>query len=255
MSSAIWTPAALSSEARPLAGTGWRLVEAQHKVSTLKLVDTLEEQDILERLIERTKPPVPEDCRGLHYLLATPFRYDAPYPAGSRFRRAGMTPGVFYAAEAVGTAVAELTFYRLLFYAESPQTPWPANPAEYTAFGVPYGTDFGLDLTAPSLDTDAADWSHSTEYGPCQMLADVARKAGILAIRYASVRDPERGAALALLSCTAFRAKAPELFQTWRIYLRATGAQALCEFPGRRIEFDRSAFAADPRIAGMRWNR
>src|SRR5205085_3795769 len=129
MSSPIWTPAALSSERRALSGTCWRVVEAQHKVSTLKLVDTLAEQALLEDLIESSKPPVPPECRHLHYLLATPFRYGAAYPNGSRFRRAGMTEGVFYAAEAVATAVAEMAFHRLLFFAESPATPWPANPA------------------------------------------------------------------------------------------------------------------------------
>src|SRR3546814_1447755 len=103
MVSDTWTPAALSAEARRLEGTCWRLVEAQHRVSTLKLVDTLEEQDLLERLTEEAKPSVSEECRHLHYLLATPFRYGAAYPRGSRFRRAGMTPGVFYAAETPAT--------------------------------------------------------------------------------------------------------------------------------------------------------
>ncbi len=63
MSSSTWTPAALSSEARPLSGTCWRLVEAQHRVSTLKLVDTVEEQ------IQATKPPLPPGAERLHYLL------------------------------------------------------------------------------------------------------------------------------------------------------------------------------------------
>src|SRR5438105_12730834 len=98
MSSPIWTPAALSSERRALSGTCWRVVEAQHKVSTLKLVDTLAEQALLEGLIELSKPPVPPECRHLHYLLTTPFRYGSTYPRGSRFRRAGMTPGVYYAS-------------------------------------------------------------------------------------------------------------------------------------------------------------
>src|SRR5688500_5396846 len=99
MSSNIWTPAALSSEARRLSGTCWRMVEAQHRVSTLKLVDTVEEQAILEEQIQGTKPPLPPGGESLHYLLSTPFRYGAPYPTGSRFRRAGLTEGVFYAAE------------------------------------------------------------------------------------------------------------------------------------------------------------
>jgi hypothetical protein len=97
MSSSISTPAARSSDARPLAGTCWRLVEAQHRVSTLKLVDSVDEQALLEDLIEAGKPPLPPECRHLHYLLSTPFRYGAAYPAGSRFRRAGLTEGTFYA--------------------------------------------------------------------------------------------------------------------------------------------------------------
>ena len=43
---------------------------------------------LLESLIEETKPALPPECRHLHYLLATPFRYGS-YPRGSRFRRAG----------------------------------------------------------------------------------------------------------------------------------------------------------------------
>lgn len=255
MSLTTWTRAALSSETVALAGGGWRLVESQHRVSTLKLVDTLEEQNLLERLIDGTKPPLPAAAADLHYLLATPFRYGAEYPAGSRFRRTGRTPGVFYAAERPETAVAEIAFYRLLFFAESPDTPWPANPTDYTAFRVDYACPRGLDLTAPPLDADAAVWTHPTDYGPCQDLADEARAAGVEIIRYESVRDPRRKAALAILEVSAFRKPAPTAFQTWRIYLRANGAQALCEFPVVRLEFDRTVFAADPRIAEMRWER
>src|ERR1700741_5051582 len=98
MPSTTWTRAALSSSARPRSGICWRAVEAQHHVSTLKLVDTLDEQRQLEDLIEASKPAIPPECRHLHYLLATPFRYGAVYPKGSRFRRAGLSEGVFYGA-------------------------------------------------------------------------------------------------------------------------------------------------------------
>jgi hypothetical protein len=47
MASSTSTPAALSSEAHALSGNRWRLVEAQHRVSTLKVVDTVEEQAVL----------------------------------------------------------------------------------------------------------------------------------------------------------------------------------------------------------------
>lgn len=136
MSSPIWTPAALSSECHSYQALCWRLVEAQHRYSTLKLTDGNAEQALLEELIEESKPAIPAECRHLHFLLATPFRYGADYPRGSRFRRAGRTLGVFYAAEQVTTAVAEMAFYRLLFFSESPDTPWPANASEYTAFSA-----------------------------------------------------------------------------------------------------------------------
>ena len=156
MPSTTWTRAALSSSARPLSGICWRVVEAQHHVSTLKLVDTLDEQQQLEALIEDTKPPVPPECRHLHYLLSTPFRYGPAYPTGSRFRRAGISEGVFYAAEAPETAVAEMTFHRLLFFAESPDTPWPTNPAEYTAFAAEYRSKKAIDLTRGRLKAHSA---------------------------------------------------------------------------------------------------
>ncbi len=252
---ATWTPAALSSESRPLSGTCWRVVEAQHVVSTLKLVDTLAEQELLERLLEERKPPVPPECRGLHYLLSTPFRYGAPYPRGSRFRRAGLTSGVFYGSHGVTTAVAEMAFARLLFFAESPTTPWPVNASEHTAFSVRYRTKSGLDLTVAPFNRQAAAWSHPTDYAPCQALADAARTAGVQALRYTSARDPRGGQTVALLTCAAFASRAPVERQTWRLHIDATGVRALCDFPTQRIAFDRAAFASDTRIVRRRWNR
>jgi hypothetical protein len=255
MSSSTWTPAALSSDARALAGICWRFVEAQHHVSTLKLVDSVAEHGVLENLIEATKPALPPECRDLHYLLLTPFRYGAPYPIGSRFRRAGLTQGVFYASDAPATAAAEMAFYRLLFFAESPDTPWPANPAEYTAFSVAYATRKAIDLTKGKYAADKLKWTHVTDYSHCQGFAAAARAAHIEVIRYASVRDPARGLNLALLTCRAFAKPKPIDQQTWRIRLSETGAQAICEAPRSGISFDRKAFASDPRIANLRWVR
>ena len=255
MSSPIWTRVALSSEFHSLGGLCWRLVEAQHRVSTLKLTDTLAEQAILEDLIEDTKPSIPPECRHLDFLLATPFRYGAPYPHGSRFRRAGRTAGVYYAAESPATAVAEMAFYRVLFFAESPATPWPSDAAEYTAFAAALGTDRLLDLTREPLSADAAVWTDPTRYAGCQAFADAAREAGADTIRYASVRDPAGGANLAILHCRAFARPAPIERQTWRMRLSASGVQALCEFPRQALEFPRAAFASDPRITALNWER
>jgi hypothetical protein len=253
MPSRTWTPAALSSERRRLSGPCWRVVEAQQRVSTMKIVDTLSEQAVLESLLEGTKPSVPPECRHLHYLLSTPFRYGAPYPSGSRFRRPSFTPGVFYGSTAPATAVAEMAFHRLLFYAESPETPWPSNAGEYTTFSIKFRTAAGLDLTAPPFSADDR-WTHTTDYTPCQDLADRAREARAEVLRYPSARAAG-GVNLALLTCRAFAAREPVERQTWRIHLGAHGARAVCGFPQAQLEFDRLAFRPDPRIVGLRWER
>lgn len=254
MSRAILTPDALRSEARPFNGQAWRFVEAQHRVSTLKLVDSLAEQAALEDILEETKPPVPDECRHLDYLLSTPFRY-RPYPNGSRFRREGVTPGVWYGAERPETAAAEMVFYRFLFYAESPETPFPDDAAEYTAFCVDLATPVSLDLTSGALGADHSLWTHLTDYAQCQQLADRAREIGAEVIRYASVRDPENGANLAVLTCRAFAAPQPAQRQTWRIRIGRSGAQAIREHPRFGLEFGGDTFAPDPRLVGMVWDR
>jgi hypothetical protein len=254
MSSPISTPEELSSSARHLSGRCWRVVEAQNKISTLKLTDTIAEQSTLELLIEETKPAIPPEAQHLNYLLSTPFRYDAPYPRGSRFRRSGMTPGVFYGAEHPHTAIAELCFYRLLFFSDSPSTKWPADAGEDTAFAVDYAAR-SIDLTVDPLSNRSALWTHVTDYDDCQSLAELARTVNIDLIRYVSVRDPANRKNIAILHPRAFAITEPNARQTWRLFLGSQGARALCEMPVDAIDFDRQAFQADPRIAAMQWER
>lgn len=254
MSLPIWTPAALSSEARPHRGAAWRFVEAQHKVSTLKVVDTLAEQDLLEQVLEATKPRMPPECRHLDYLLHTPFRY-RPYPEGSRFRRAGLTPGVWYGASHPETALAEVAFYRVLFFAESPGTPFPDDPVPFTAFSAEVATVQAIDLTTGALARDSEVWEDLHNYQPCQDLAEVAREAGIGIILYRCVRDPDGGMNLAVLTCAAFAHPAPIERQTWRLRIGPAGVQVVREHPPSGLEFPRHAFNADPRTRAMNWKR
>lgn len=246
-------PAAPLSEpliGTPYKGDVWRLVEAQHRISTLKITDSLDEQALLEKMLDETKPSLPPECEGLDYLLAAPFRY-APYPYGSRFRRAGKTDGVFYASQKLETAVAELSFYRLLFFAESPDTPFPDAPTDYSAFAVPVRTGRSLDLSKPEFSDPAL--RSLTDYAACQSLADAARANGIELLRYISVRDPAEGFNVALLTPKAFASKKPKALATWRIKVGRQGVSALCDFPLVRLGFSTDVFAADPRLAGFNW--
>lgn len=241
---------ALSSEATPYTGEVWRIVESQHKVSTMRVTETLDEQAVLEELIEEVKPDIPPGCRHLHDLLATPFRY-APYQHGSRFRRAGQREGAYYASEAIASAFAETAFYRLLFLSESPGMPLPEWPYELTAFSVDVATDAAIDLTAAPLDADQAVWTHLTDYGPCQDLADAARSAGMGLIRYRSVRDPDGGANVAVLTPQCFQTTGPKTEQSWKLYIRERSVQIWCIHgapPVGSFEIARETFSADPRL-------
>lgn len=219
----------------------------------MKLVDDAEEQRTLEELLDGSKPPVPIECQRLHWLLFTPFRYEAR--SDSRFRRAGSTAGVFYAAEAVETAVAEIAFWRLLFFVESPGTPWPANPLELTAFAARYATASCHDLTLPPFDVRRAVWLHPIDYGPCHALADEARRLGAQVIRSVSARDPAAGANVSLLTCDAFVDRDPTRQQSWRLKLSGAGVYGRCETPPTELVFSPAAFARDPRIAAFDWSR
>jgi hypothetical protein len=253
MSSSISTRAGLSSSATTLSGRCWRVVEAQHQISTMKLTDSLAEQVALERLIEDTKPAIPEGTARLDYLLMTPFRYGPTNPYGSRFRRP-RSAGVFYGAEHAETAIAEMSFHRLLFFAESPKTPWPQNAGEFTAFAVSFHAERGLDMTLEPYKSDAAIF-HLTSYEASQAFADEARAAGIEILKYLSLRDPEHRPDFALLTPSVFTHPEPVDRQSWRIHLDRNGARALCEMPLLSLAFDRETFGADIRIKDMVWER
>lgn len=216
MSSVIWTPAALSSEARGgFAFKVWRMVEAQHLVSTSKIVDTRAEQELLEDILEEHKPPIPHDASDLHYLLFSPFRYETRHPSGSRFR-AVQDPGVFYAAETVRTAAAEVGYWRWRFLQDTAGLE-RLQPCSFTAFRVPLKTSC-LDLREPPFSSDASHWQHPTDYSATQALGRAARDAKIGAIIYQSVRDPEHHFCVAVLTPLAFAARRPDsATQTWML--------------------------------------
>ena len=212
MSSSTWMPLAVSSEASDWRASIWRIVEAQHVASTMKVVDTAAEQDLLETLLETSKPSFPEGAERLDYVLATPFRYD-PIRAGSRFRSV-TDPGVFYGAETVHTACAELGYWRWKFLMDADDLD-KIDPVAHTAFRADVRTT-AVDLRAPPFARDAASWTHPIDYAATQAFARTAREAGIGAIVYQSVRDPEAGWCAAILTPAAFSSKRRHpSTQTW----------------------------------------
>lgn len=243
MSYLIWTAEELSSKAIcKKSGVCWRAVEAQHVISTSKLVDNNEEQKILEEVIENTKPPYPVELENYDFLLYTPFRYP-PTGKGSRFRKANQKEGVFYAAEKPQTAIAELSFWRLLFFQESPETKIPENPQQLRVFSIKYDSHRAIDLTQPPLSTFESEWLKKNDYSFCQWLADEARKANVELIRSFSARCPNKGKNVSILDEKAFHSKTPESFmQTWQLIIKTEEVTAICDFPRETIVFSKAIF-------------
>lgn len=250
MSSNTWTPDALSFNRSLSNHEVWRIVETQYRVSTMKLVNSLDEQSLLEDIIERTKPSIPEDCEKRHFLLYTPFRYP-PHPNGSRFRPAGASEGVFYAASSPETAIAEAAFHRLLFFAESPGLPFPKNPNEYTAFCIAISSPAVIDLTRAPYDGSAVVWTHPQNYAPCQQFAEAARKAGAEVLCYSSVRDPHHRSCYAVMRCCAFGTNQPKNLQNWKLLIGKSGVYAYRENPKSGLTIPLAAFQTDDRLLGL----
>ncbi len=235
-----WTPPALASERRAYQHLLWRVVEAQHTASTMRLVDSLEEQGTLEAVLEASKPQLPEGARALHYLLGTPFRY-RPH-AGSRFRSA-FEAGVWYGAEALRTALAEKSFWRQQFLGDSPGTP-DLRPVPHTAFRAHVRTAAALDLTRAPFAAERAAWISKVSYARTQELATAARAAEVELIRYQSARDPQHEACAAVLTPVVFGRSKPRSQQTWFIAAaRARVRCALDERNGATFEFTREQLA------------
>jgi hypothetical protein len=186
-------------------------VEAQHQVSTRKLVDSADEQILLEELIDRVKPP--DTTRGrLHYLLSTPFRYP-PLPHGSRFG-ARHERGIWYGSESKRTMFAEVAYYRVLFL-EGTRADLGIVTTQLTAFSVRARSAHGIDLVAPPFDAHRRAIASPTRYTATQALGAAMRAAGVELVRYPSARDAAGGVNVAAFSPIVFGAARPRGLETW----------------------------------------
>jgi len=207
----------------------WRIVEAQHRISTNRLAAGADDQALLETLVERVKPALPRAARGLHYLLSTPFRYG--HSRASRFRRANEKPGVFYASETLATAVAEAAWWRLRFLSRSPGVEPPHSTIEHTAFTVSVNSARALDLTAAPFAKAGPLWMAVDDYLPCQRFATAARAIDAQLIRYRSVREAEHRANVAVLDPAALVGKSLRIEGTWHFRVEGGMLTAFAAFP------------------------
>lgn len=189
----------------------WRGVEAQHQVATMRLVDDLNEQLLLEQLLDTSKPSLPPHAKALHYLLATPFRYASP--TSSRFRRAN-EPGTWYGAEEPQTVAAELAHWRWRHFMDSDGLRGGELVAEHTFFQARFrGVE--LDLIKEPWNTRRQTWRDPSNYEQCHRLATQVRERGDIAgIRYESARRESFGC-VAVLTATSLSLPNLQHQQTW----------------------------------------
>jgi hypothetical protein len=215
-------------------------VEAQHQVSTRKLVDSAEEQALLEEMIDRAKPPVVAGGK-LHYLLFTPFRYP-PLAHGSRFG-GRHERGIWYGSLDRRTAFAEVAYYRFVFL-EGTRASLGTITTPLTAFTARIRTTHGVDLAAAPFDAHRRAISSPTSYASSQALGAVMRQSGVEAFRYVSARDNEGGINVAAFVPGVFGHARPKSLETWHCAAsrdRVEVAQA-DYFKRERFAFPRAQF-------------
>ncbi len=228
----MWTPTELASEFRAWRGDVWRVVEAQHRISTNRLASGLLAQKRLEDLADAAKPNLPRAASGLHYLLASPFRYG--HRVESRFRRADERPGIFYASETERTAITETAYWRLRFFSRSPGFVPGSRTSEHLSFTAALNVRRAIDLHRPPFSTEQTLWTDSADYRACQDLAAMVRKADGQAIRAPSARDPG-GVNIALFDPAGFARPEPEHRRNWHLRMEDGRLRAMAAFPSEEV--------------------
>lgn len=210
----LWQECHGQQQIKPIAGTLYRLVESQEQIATRQLVDTLEEQALLEDLLESVKPPYPADMEKLHYLLKSPFRYP-PLKWGSRYGRT-FEPSIFYGGCSVAVTLAESAYYRFVFLKSMQGTPVKSMiRSEHTLFSVGYKCKKGLRLQDVPFDRHLELLAHPKNYTYSQALGTSMREAGIEAFEYPSARDENHAACVGLFNPQYFTGNSPQSREQW----------------------------------------
>lgn len=229
-----------------VVGSCWRVVETQEIAATMAITQSAADQSRLEELLDTSKPKIPADCKGLSYLLMTPFRYP-PLRYGSRF---GSTweRGIFYGSCELKTAFAETAVYFWLFQ-QGPATLGPLAHIrdQRTAFSVKLSSQKALDLhsDAFALAFDKINQPDSWEF--TQQLGKQLRELGAEFIIYPSARIAG-GKNIALFSPLAFAEKEPAQQQLWHVRFTTDSCVFVRAGMSESVEFQRQDFSVAGKI-------
>ncbi len=191
----------------------WRVVESQSVLTSRNLVDTVEEYNILEDMLELSKPSVDKTK---DYLIFTPFRYP-PLKYGSRFGRS-FESSLWYGSLDIETALSEVAYYRLLFLHHTEVDLGFIN-VPLTAFQALIKTKIGVDLCADPFGKYKDQLSSKNSYKYTQAIGTDMRETGVEAFVYCSARSLKEGKNIAAFSLKVFHRKNNHYtfnFQAWQ---------------------------------------
>lgn len=241
-----WAACAAAAEPRRMGGEVLRLVESQEQVATSRLVATLAEQELLEAMLEASKPPRPARTVQLDYLLVTPFRYP-PLRHGSRFG-GRHEPNLFYGARTLTTVLAESAYYRFVFWQGMDEPPRAPLRTQHTLFGARIRARRAYALHLPPFDAHRAELTSRSEYSATQALGRALRDAGADAIEYVSARDAQAGLNVALFTPAAFAQPRPTFKQEWLCETRPEMVSFYARGDAGLQTFPLSQFTVDSRL-------
>ena len=227
-------------------GTLNRLVENQEQKVTLALTDNLAEHEVLEAMLEDSKPPFGQHLvlSRLDYLLRSPWRYP-PLRWGSRFGQR-FEPSLFYGALSREALFAEAAYYRLVFL-DGMEAPFKDRViSQFTVFQALYRTDIGLDLSQPPFTRHESVLRHKADYSACQALGVELRARSIEAVTYLSARANGRELNVALFSPGALRSRKHRNPRRGLCETREEGVSF--SLRNETVHFPRSQFLVDGRL-------
>ncbi|MCH9756854.1 MAG: RES family NAD+ phosphorylase [Gammaproteobacteria bacterium] len=219
----IWSLCEGSQHLTTLKEEAWRVVEAQHILNSRDLVDSIEEYEILEALLDNSKPGI--ESKILDPLIFTPFRYP-PLDYGSRFGRV-FEPSLWYGSQDITTALTEVAYYRLKFNQDS-EADLGYIDTLLTAFNVFVQTKQGIDLTKTPFSEYTADISSKNSYVASQLLGSEMRNSDIQAFVFYSARSKDKSKNLGVYTQDVFSSKQNQYTynqQTWKCVSNKTDVQ------------------------------
>ena len=221
-----------------------RIVESQQQIATTRIVDSLEEQAILESLLEATKPPLLAHSEHLHYLFSTPFRYP-PLKHGSRFG-SRFYPSLLYGSQSVETVLIECSYYRFLFW-NGMRVPPKSKKfiTEHTLFAGRYYSEQGLLLQNMPFSEHSKLLRDVANYSDTQAFGLAMREAGIEAFEYSSARDSNKGVNIALFTANALIVNEPLYKSQWICSTTANNVRFVSRDDNKVYGFNINEFTID----------